>query len=400
MQNRHYTLIAVFTVLQLIVLLLFGYTPYPDSEGYITLASDALNCQQPYPVTSKLNEYAFLWNLGAINLVELSLWLFHSVLPLLVVYSLMKGATAWFLYAITRKMANQRVAMIALCLYCLYPANYGESTSVHSELPFMFFAMLSLYLCVCHRKYFIAGLVLAIANWIRPMGLVFLLSILIYTYNKWRRNGLLLAGYMTMIVIIGSATYHRTGLFLYQAKTGWMALTDYSTNHSQSSMAIRERADWNVSQKDSAWRSLFFEWLADHPLEYISQMPEKLVNTYASDNVNMCTFIPNKNEAQYMYQEVSMSTLASDFPRLSPIQWLTVLNLLIYYALLATALASLRHFRRESSLLPITIILLGTLFLLFVGHGEARLHTPFMPFIIILSSSTALHSVARFPRAK
>ena len=392
MQNRHYTLIAVFTVLQLIVLLLFGYTPYPDSEGYITLASDALSHQQPYPVASKINEYAFLWNLGAINIVELSLWLFHSVLPLLMVYSLMKGATAWFLYAITRKLAGQRAAMIALCLYCLYPANYGESTSVHSELPFMFFAMLSLYLCVCHRKYFLAGLVLAIANWIRPMGLVFLLSILIYTYNNWRRNGWLIAGYLAMIIIIGSTTYHRTGLFLYQAKTGWMALTDYSTNHSQSSMAIRERADLNVAQKDSAWQSLFFEWLADHTLEYISQMPKKLVNTYASDNVNMCAFIPDKNQAQYMYQEVSMPTLASDFPRLSPVQWLTVSNLLIYYTLLITALASLRHFRRETSLLPVSIILLGTLLLLFVGHGEARLHAPFMPFIIMLAASTALHA--------
>ena len=81
-----------------------------------------------------------------------------------------------------------------------------------------------------------------------------------------------------------------------------------------------------------------------------------------------------------------MPTLANDFPRLSIVQWLTVLNLLIYYALLATALASLRYFDRRTSLLPIGIIITGTLLLLFAGHGEARFHIPLIPFIIILSA--------------
>ena len=386
MQNRHYTLIAVFTVLQLLILLVFGYTPYPDSEGYIILATDALNYQQPYPIDSKINEYAFLWNLGAINMVELSLWLFHSVLPLLFIYSLMKGVTSWILYAITNKFFNHRVAFIALCLYCLYPANYGESTSVHSELPFIFFALLALYFCVCHKWFFLAGLALAFANWIRPMGLIFLLSILIFTFFNWHKSCRLLIGYLLTILIIGTFNYQRTGLFLYQAKTGWMALCDYSTNNQSTSLAIRERTDWNVSQKDSAWQSMFIDWLKEHPTEYVAQMPQKLVNTYISDNVNMCTFITNKMDKKYMYDEVSMLTLIKNFPHYSFVQCFTLLNLFIYYALLITATLSLLYFRKESSLLSVSIIVLGTLLLLIVGHGEARFHQPFMPFFIMLSA--------------
>ena len=178
----------------------------------------------------------------------------------------------------------------------------------------------------------------------------------------------------------------RTGLFLYQAKTGWMALMDYSSHQARESIQVRERTDWNVSQKDSAWQSLSFDWVKDHPVEYIQQIPSKLINTYQSDNVNMCTFIPDKANQEYMYEEVSMNTLIQNFPRLSPVQWLTVLNLFIYLVIIITSMSSLFYFKLDTYLLPVSIIAMGTLLLLFVGHGEARFHIPFIPFFIIMSA--------------
>jgi hypothetical protein len=70
----------------------------------------------------------------------------------------------------------------------------------------------------------------------------------------------------------------------------------------------------------------------------------------------------------------------------SSVQWLTLWNLLFYYLLLITALLSLRFFRNNSSLLPLSIIILQTLLLLFMGHGESRFHTPIMPFVVMLSA--------------
>lgn len=381
------SLIVIFTILQLIILLLFGYTPYPDSEGYIQLAYESITHQEPYPVTSKLNEYNFLWNIGAINITALSLYLFHSITPLLIVYSLMKGIMAWMFYAITKNIFDQKIAFIALILYVIYPANYGESTSVLSELPFMFFIFLGMYLIIVKKWFFIGGMSLAFANWCRPMAIVFLLALCIYMIFKWRNSLKMIAGYVVMIAVIGFASMHRTGLFLYQAKSGWMALMDYSSDHSEKSLEVLDRNDWNVSQKDSAWCSLFIDWVKDHPVEYVSQMPQKLVNTYVSDNVNMCTFIPDKAVEEYMYNEVSMATLIHAFPRFSGVQWLTIANLLIYYLLLIGALASLVYFKPDTYLLPISCILLGTLILLFAGHGEARFHIPFMPFFIMLTAT-------------
>lgn len=391
MQNSNHQLtgwlLLLFTLLQLFVLLLFGYTPYPDSEGYVHLANECLSKHDLYPITSELCEYPFLWNSGAINAVVASLGIFHSLLPLLILYSLMKGATAFFLYAITRHITNERLALILLVLYILYPANYGEGTSALSELPFMFFIMLGMYLFIVRKWFLAGGMMFAIANWFRPMAIIFLLALLIYSLLKWKNSLKLIVGYVAMIAIIGTATMHRTGLFLYQAKTGWMALMDYSSNHAPESMQIRDRNDWNVSQKDSAWQAAFIGWLKEHPSQYVRQMPEKLVNTYVSDNVNMCTFVPEKAEKEYMYDEVSLQTIIRNAPHLTSVQWLTVVNLLIYYTLLLLAAMSLRYFRRETHLLPLSILLLGTALLLLVGHGEARFHIPFMPFIMMMAAT-------------
>lgn len=78
--------VAIYTVLLFLVLVFFGYTPYPDSEGYIYCAQESLSHNQFYPFREGLYELPFLWNIGAINAVVASLWLFGSVTPLLIVY--------------------------------------------------------------------------------------------------------------------------------------------------------------------------------------------------------------------------------------------------------------------------------------------------------------------------
>lgn len=405
MQNSHYPLIfsAAFTLAQLAIIVIFGYTPYPDSEGYILLANQCIAQGEPYPIASELYNYPFLWNIGSINAVALSLKLFGSVTPLLVFYAILKGFTAWLCYDITRFLtSNKQIASIVLTIFILYPANYGEATSVLGEIPFIFLALLAVWLCLSKFYFIAAGMVLALAGWVRPFALVFLIALILFfaftTDDKrrwWKPVLRLIGGYITAVLLIGTITFARTGLFLYQAKTGWMALVDYSYEHSSVCSdsvaasypaAIRDDNTMNVSEKDAAWRTLFLQWLADHPGEYFGQMPRKLIDTYASDNVNFCTFLPDKTEREYMYEELSLYTIISQLPHLTVVQWLTAINLLFYYLLLLTALLSLWWFHLKRYLLPVAVITLGTLMLLFVGHGEARFHQPFMPFIIFLSA--------------
>lgn len=87
-------IIISFTLLQFLILIVFGYTPYPDSNGYLFLAKECIRAGEPYPASSQLYSFPFIWNIGAINLVALSISLFKSILPLLCLYSLLKGLSA------------------------------------------------------------------------------------------------------------------------------------------------------------------------------------------------------------------------------------------------------------------------------------------------------------------
>ena len=128
----------------------------------------------------------------------------------------------------------------------------------------------------------------------------------------------------------------------------------------------------------------------DHKTEYISQMPKKLINTYISDNVNLCVFIKDKNKKEYMYESLSMKTIKNSFPILNRIQWLAIINIIYYYLILICSCIGMYIIIRKKQIhqliIPGSIITLGTLILLVAGHGEARFNIPLMPFFIILSA--------------
>ena len=46
------SIILIFMLLQFLVLAVFGYTPYPDSEGYLYLANENLELNSLYPITT------------------------------------------------------------------------------------------------------------------------------------------------------------------------------------------------------------------------------------------------------------------------------------------------------------------------------------------------------------
>lgn len=395
-------IVLFYTIAQVVCLSVFGYTPYPDSEGYILLAKECVANGTFYPVD--LKNIPFLWNIGAINAVVASLYLFGSVMPLLVLYSLMQGLMAFLVYAIAEELYNHKVALVSLFLFVLYPANYGCGTSVLSEVPFIFFSLSALYLSL-KKRYVFAGICFAVANSFRPMAIIFICGLLLYMFFKktaYRKYLYLTAGYIAVMLSIGMTNYVIKDKYFTQGAMGWMGLMQYSWDHDSDKAAdyllfdgndpnrIDESLGYDCLQRDSVWRSHFLKWLPGNKLEYVRQMPEKLFKTYVSDNVNFCAFLPGKEHREYMYQEISMPVLKDDFPHWTFVQTLTFVNLLYYYLLLFCGFCGVVYAVRlkqfDSLVIPVTTIVAGTALLLLVGHGEARFHQPLMPMFILLSS--------------
>jgi hypothetical protein len=139
-------------------------------------------------------------------------------------------------------------------------------------------------------------------------------------------------------------------------------------------------------ERDSVWKERCIQWITSHPGGYMKQIPSKVFYTYISDNVNLCALMKDKSKP-YMYGEISMASLKQDFPRYSPIQLLTLINLLYYYALMITfiigAICMVRRRDKQVSL-SLLIIVLGTMAIAMVAHGEARFHNPYMPFVMLI----------------
>lgn len=424
----YHLLTLLFLAMLLCVLAIFGYTPTNDGEGYLDYARICLAEGQPYPTISHIYGQPYVWNLGIINAVALSLWLCSSLVPLLVVLSVMKALTALLIAKLAEHLFNHRTGRMALLLFMFYPNNWGQSTMLSSEIPMVFFALFGLWLLLrCFhlpvpsffRKWsdsryrftilFLAGALLAVANWFRPVAMIYLASALVFLLLFDRRHFLLtavgvIAGYACIIAIIGTGSYLRTGYFLYQSDTMWfnMAEATYETDTRPhygedpfppgTARYIDDMAHKTAIECSQIWRERSVEWLRQHPWQYLAKVPSRLYYTYQNDIDNISAFLSDKHDAAQNYVTLPLSELATkhNFSSLTAVQWLALLATACYLFLIVSAffstiwLLSTRQFK--SAFLPVFIVVAGSLALVLAVHGETRFKAPLIPFLFILAS--------------
>ncbi|MCR5131793.1 MAG: glycosyltransferase family 39 protein [Prevotella sp.] len=425
MQNRYYQITALYFLLLVAVLIVFGYTPTNDGEGYLEYARICLSEHEPYPCLRLIEGQPFVWNNGIINLIALSLSVFGSIIPLLVLFCLLKALTAFFIAKTTELIFNEKAALWTLILYVAYPNNWGQSTMLMSEIPMIFLAILAFYL-VLHtedHKYFplirnfslsvfFGGMLFALANWFRPVAVVFVATlILYYVFFNYRRAlrqiFTMLLGYFLMTTAIGTSCYLRTGYFLYQSDTLWfnMVASTYETStepHYKSEMFPKGTARYieNMEEKSAVecsniWRERSLEWLADHPGEYLSKIPSRLFYMYKNDIDNLAAFVPAKSKADNNYITLPLSSLRTEFLHLSPVQYFALFTTLFYIILLILALVggiiTLVRGQRKQAFLTLFIIIAGSIATVLAVHGETRFKQPYMPFIFMLAGYAQLY---------
>lgn len=410
MQSSYCKISIGYFLFLLIVLGVFGYTPTNDGEGYIEFAKECIAFGQPYPCTPTIVGKPFIWNIGQINLVALSLSLFQSVFPILLLMCFLKALTAYCIARLSELLFNKSVGTIAIILYILYPNNWGQSTTILSEIPSVALTLSALLLVLQQRQgiyLFIAGLLLGLANWFRPIGLVFIGSLFLF-YLLFERKALLyklgmtLLGYAMFILTVGTMCYLRTGYFLYQSDTLWfnMAEATYEKSvepHYNAEMYPKGTARYieNREQKTAIecsqiWKERSLEWLKDNKLHYIQKVPGRLAYMYVNDMDNLPAFGTDKSKSENNYITLPYRSLYKAWHTLSPLQWLAVFNLIYYIGLLlgfCLALFQLCRKRAYRSLfLPAFITIGGSLALVLAIHGETRFKAAFMPFIFIMAA--------------
>ena len=410
MQSSYCKISIAFFFFLLAILLFVGYTPTNDGDGYIEYALMSLKDGQPYPSHSSIMGQPFIWNIGQINLIALSLWLTRSIVPVLVLMCALKAVSAYVIARITELLFNHRTGLIAILLYIAYPNNWGQSTMLLSEIPSVALALTALYLTLKSnsvRTWIAAGLLFAVATWIRPISPIYIGSALLYhlIFNRkliLKRYACVIGGYAALLIAFGTSCYLRTGFFLTQPTTLWFNFVestyekstkvDYSRYAYPQGTAryIANREKLTALQCRDIWRQRSLQWLGNHKIAYLKKMPGRLFWMYYEDIDNIAAFLKDKQHAGNNYVTLPVSSIAHEINSLSPIQYFALINEICYIFILLMAVMStaqlLRKREYRSLFLPLFVIVAGSLALVLLSHGETRFKAPFMPFFFMLAA--------------
>lgn len=369
---------------------------------------------QPYPTHSSIMGQPFIWNIGQINLIALSLWLTRSIVPVLVLMCALKAATAYVIARITELLFNHRAGLIAILLYIAYPDNWGQSTMLLSEIPSVALALTALYLTLKYNRaktWIAAGLLFAIATWIRPISPIYIGSALLYHlfFNRkqiFRRYACVIGGYAALLIAVGTSCYLRTGYFLTQPTTVWFNFVANTYEKSTkvdytqpvypkgTARCIANREKLTALQCRDIWRQRSLQWLGNHKIAYLKKVPGRLFWMYYEDIDNIAAFLKDKQHAENNYVTLPVTSMAHQINSLSPIQYFALINQVFYIIIiLMSVVATVQLLRKRayrSAFLPLFIIVAGSLALVLVSHGETRFKDPFMPFFFMLAASVSI----------
>lgn len=414
MQNSYCKISIAFFFFLLAILLFVGYTPTNDGDGYIEYALISLKDGQPYPSHSTIMGQPFIWNIGHINLIALSLWLTRSIMPVLVLMCALKAATAYVIARITELLFNHRAGLIAILLYIAYPNNWGQSTMLLSEIPSVALALTALYLTLKYNRaktWIAAGLLFAIATWIRPISPIYIGSAFLYhlLFNRrliLKRYACIVGSYAVLLIVFGTSCYLRTGYFLTQPTTVWFNFVANTYEKSTkvdytqpvypkgTARCIANREKLTALQCRDIWRQRSLQWLGNHKIAYLKKVPGRLFWMYYEDIDNIAAFLKDKQHAENNYVTLPATSIAHQINSLSPIQYFALINEIFYLIIVlmaVTATAQLLRKRDDCSLfLPLFIIVAGSLALVLVSHGETRFKAPFIPFLFMLAASVSI----------
>ena len=414
MQNSYCKISIAFFFFLLAILLFVGYTPTNDGDGYIDYALMSLKDGQPYPSHSTILGQPFIWNIGQINLIALSLWLTRSIVPVLVLMCALKAVSAFVIARITELLFNHRTGLIAILLYIAYPNNWGQSTMLLSEIPSVALALTALYLTLKYNRakaWISAGLLFAVATWIRPISPIYIGSAFLYhlLFNRrliLKRYACIVGSYAVLLIVFGTSCYLRTGYFLTQPTTVWFNFiantyekstkVDYTqpVYPKGTARCIANREKLTALQCRDIWRQRSLQWLGNHKIAYLKKVPGRLFWMYYEDIDNIAAFLKDKQHAENNYATLPVTSIAHQINSLSPIQYFALINEIFYLIIVlmaVTATAQLLRKRDDCSLfLPLFIIVAGSLALVLVSHGETRFKAPFIPFLFMLAASVSI----------
>lgn len=402
LQRFAFATVLIWMIAQIIVIVYRWDAPmFSDAANYAQFAYESYGLSSWYPTYEQMHNNAWIANTGYINFLILNLYVFGSLKFVAFQQLALNCLLLFCIYKLAIKFGGNATGCFAIILFCILPSNLFNTSPLMSDLMCM--SLLFASILILRRNFlclFLAGMVAAIANWVRPIGIIYWPSIfiisLILLHNKVsvRRYALYAIVYISGILVVNSCisalTYHTSGVALSGSTTKGTNMIIGCNNNSDGGYSDEvfqpgmpgyiPQGELNAVERDKELTRRSVQWIINHPVKFISLIPAKIFRLWCGDYYNNTIYQATK-------EKNSMSTI--------------FLWSLTYYMILLFALIGIWKLRKDfwginaAILLP---VILGT-GMHFLMYGGMRYHYPMMPPLIFFAA-VALQSVCNIPTTK
>ena len=177
--------VGLWILIQVVLIIVFWNVDQRSDQGlYLDMANDYFSRGSWYPDIKELYS-TYIWAPGSINMFIADLLLFGSLKDNYFINLILNICIFGNVLFLAKRFFSKRTAYIAVIMFCFTYSNIMVVLPAGTEIPFLALAITAFSLCLSNksiRNLIIAGILLALANWIRPLVITFISVISLYMF--------------------------------------------------------------------------------------------------------------------------------------------------------------------------------------------------------------------------
>ena len=314
---NYFTILFVgyWLILQIVfIILTWNVNQVSDAANYAIFARNAFEQTSWYPTFANFNDDLWVANPGYINFLVLNLKIFHTLSFVSFEQLLFNILLLLSLWKISTRLGGQNVGKIVIILFCILPSNAMMVPAYMSDLMGLSLVLYSFAILKCDfKRILISGMLLAIANWVRPIAIIFIPSLIIFSLCRrvpWYYYASYIIGFAIVCIGIVSLTKYSCNHYLLGSTTKGTNMIIGCWDHASGGYDkevflpgnpgyIEKAERFNVVQKDSILTDRSIQWIQSNPMKFISLIPMKMLRLWGSDiYADKVFFNPNKQISQ------------------------------------------------------------------------------------------------------
>jgi len=326
-RTTFFVIAGIWILLQIVYVALYKEPNLISDPGmYVYYAQECVEHGTMYPDYSNYHDY-YIFNPGIVNLYILWINIFGSINGIHYLFVAMNAVILFMIKRISRQIKPDSAVLpyAAAYMFMLMPSNFLITAQTFSEIPFELCCSLSFMLTfgLKKRQIIAAGICVALAYWIRPLGIAWIVAALIYLIAKtrtWRVPAIYLTAVIVTLGGIAVATHRNfpdyvctattggfnlimsahdraTGItnisiFLHENEPGYIAGATDSTKIvpvkrlTESATPTYRRSDrYTYTQYDSIYMNRAKAWIINNPTKYAQQLPIKFCALFSRNGI-------------------------------------------------------------------------------------------------------------------